>query len=357
MAGQAGAIATGPSGSAGALGVSGSAGSSGSPSAGSSGSAGSPAASPDNAGSPGSAGSSGSAGSGSPEDGGINAAPPSAIFDSHTHFFDPSRPIPSGRSTPVPWPPKGDVLYRTTLPAEYVALAKPLGITRTVTIEASAWLEDNQWLLNLAAMNPVITGFVGNLSALLGTADFGDALGALATNPLVRGIRVSPAQLSAANMPNFALLAQKGLMIDVLGSPSDLMTVSAFAKSLPSLRIVIDHVANVKIDGKAPPSNWVSGMTAVAGQPNVYCKVSGLVEGSGMRGAAPTDVTFYRPTLDVLWQAFGEDRLVFASNWPVSSPYAPLSTVLGIVQAYFADKGAPASDKFFAANAKVAYGL
>ena len=153
------------------------------------------------------------------------------------------------------------------------------------------------------------------------------------------------------------MLAQMGLMIDVLGSPGDLMTVSAFAKSLPSLRIVIDHMANVQINGNAPPSDWVSGMTAAASQPNVYCKISGLVEGSGMLGKAPTDVAFYRPTLDLLWQVFGEDRLVFASNWPVSSPYAPLSTVLGIVQAYFADKGATANDKCFAKNAKVAYGL
>jgi L-fuconolactonase len=281
----------------------------------------------------------------------------SSILDAHTHFFDPSRPIPSGRSMSVPWPPVGDVLYRTTLPSEYVALAQPLGIAKTVTIEASAWLEDNQWVLNVAAMNPVITGFVGNLSEVLGAAGFSAALSSLAGNPLVRGIRVSPAQLSNANMADFALLAQMGLMIDVLGSPGDLMTVSAFAKSLPSLRIVIDHMANVQINGSAPPSNWVSGMSAAASQPNVYCKVSGLVEGSGMLGQAPTDVAFYRPTLDVLWQAFGEDRLVFASNWPVSSPYAPLSTVLGIVQAYFADKGAAANDKCFAKNAKAAYGL
>jgi L-fuconolactonase len=206
-------------------------------------------------------------------------------------------------------------------------------------------------------MNPVITGFVGNLSEVLGTASFSAALATLAGNPLLRGIRVSPAQLTSANMANFAMLAQMGLMIDVLGWPEDLMTVSAFAQSLPSLRIVIDHVANVNIDGQGPPSDWVSGMSAVASQPNVYCKVSGLVEGTGLLGQAPADVAFYRPTLDLLWQVFGENRLVFGSNWPVSSPYAPLSTVLNIVQAYFADKGAAANDKYFAKNAKVAYGL
>ena len=292
-------------------------------------------------------------------DGGAGGAggPNSEILDTHVHFFDPARPIPSGRSSPVPWPSTESELYRTTLPPEYVALAQPLGITRMVVVEASPWLEDNQWVLGLAGENAAITGFVGNLSAVIGTADFGAALSTLAANPLLRGIRVSPTQLTSANQTGFALLAQKGLMVDVLGRPTDLPTIAAFAQALPSLRIVIDHCANVAVDGRAPPTNWVAGIAAAAAQPNVYCKASGLVEGTGMLGRAPADVAFYRPTLDVLWQAYGENRLIFASNWPVSAPYASLSTVLGIVRAYFDEKGTLASQKFLATNAKSAYAL
>src|SRR3954466_9628238 len=69
-----------------------------------------------------------------------------AIVDTHTHFYDPRRP--GG----VPWPPESDkLLYRPVLPADYLALARPLGIVGTVVVEASPRVADNDWLLELAA--------------------------------------------------------------------------------------------------------------------------------------------------------------------------------------------------------------
>ena len=79
------------------------------------------------------------------------AAPSSSIcvVDTHTHFYDPSRP------QGVPWPPKSETtLYRTVLPAEFQKLAEPQGVKGTVVVEASAWVEDNQWVLDLAANDP-----------------------------------------------------------------------------------------------------------------------------------------------------------------------------------------------------------
>jgi L-fuconolactonase len=302
---------------------------------------------------------------GAPDDAALSPTPDAfieagvaAVIDCHTHFFDPTRANPSGRSAPVPWPDPGSVLYRRTMPADYQPLATPLGITGTVVIEASPWLEDNQWILDLAATAPAIVGFVGNLSEVMGKAGFDAALARFAENPLFRGIRVSPGALVAANTSNFVALADKGLMIDVNGSPADLPAIAAFASKVPKLRIVIDHVGGVHIDGKAPPAAWVSGMQAAAAQPNVYCKVSYLAEGTGAtQGDAPSDVAFYRPVLDALWAAFGQDRLVFGSNWPVSAPAAPLSTVVSIVKTYFMEKGRDAADKYFYRNGKAAYGF
>src|SRR4051812_33076628 len=183
-----------------------------------------------------------------------------AVIDCHTHFFDPTRMIPSGRSMSVPWPPPASVLYRRTLPPDYETLATPLGISGTVVIEASPWLEDNQWILDLAATSPAIVAFVGNLSEVMGKAGFDAALARFAANPLFRGIRVGPGALVAANMSNFVALGDQGLMIDVLCSPGDLQAIAAFAAKMPKVRIVVDHVGGLQIDGKAPPSTWVSGM-------------------------------------------------------------------------------------------------
>ena len=80
------------------------------------------------------------------------------IIDTHTHFYDPTRP------QGVPWPSKDDaVLYRPILPAEFNELARPHGVTGTVVVEASPWVEDNQWVLELAAREKSILGVVGRL--------------------------------------------------------------------------------------------------------------------------------------------------------------------------------------------------
>jgi hypothetical protein len=115
----------------------------------------------------------------------------SAIIDTHVHFFDPARPVPSGRPSSVPWPDPSDVLYRTTLPADYLALAKPLGISSAIVIEASWWLEDNQWILDLIEGNPAFAGLVGNLSEVLGMPTFDDTLTKLAGNWIVFGASAS----------------------------------------------------------------------------------------------------------------------------------------------------------------------
>jgi L-fuconolactonase len=85
-------------------------------------------------------------------------------------------------------------------------------------------------------------------------------------------------------------------------------------------------------------------------------KVSGLVEGTGRTdGTAPATSALYRPTLDAIWERFGEERLIFGSNWPVSSRFAPYATVIGIVKDYFHRKGPAATRKYFWDNAARVY--
>jgi L-fuconolactonase len=99
-------------------------------------------------------------------------------------------------------------------------------------------------------------------------------------------------------------------------------------------------------------------MSKLAERPNIYMKVSGLVEGTGRRtGDAPAKRSLYRPVLDTLWETFGPERLIYASNWPVSERFAPLSTVEQIALDYFSSKGQAALDQVFWKNAQKAYGL
>jgi predicted TIM-barrel fold metal-dependent hydrolase len=278
---------------------------------------------------------------------------PGAI-DAHTHFYDPTRP------QGVPWPPKDDsVLYRPVLPDEFKTLTRGQHVAGTIVIEASSWLEDNQWLLDLAAKEPFITGVVGRLD----TADeqFATHLRRFAKDDLFRGIRINHDELKVgldrpAQLERISLLAKEDRQLDVNGGPEMPADVARLARAIPDLRIVVNHAANLTIDGKQPPEGWLKGMRAAAAGERVFCKVSALVEGTRKTdGDAPADLDFYRPVLDALWNVFGEDRLIYGSNWPVSERAAPYATVYRIVRSYFREKGVRPLEKYLRTNAVRAY--
>jgi predicted TIM-barrel fold metal-dependent hydrolase len=251
------------------------------------------------------------------------------------------------------------LLYRTVLPKDYRALPVPRPVTGTVVVEASPWLEDNQWVLDLAAREPFIVGLVGNLP--VGTKAFAGHLKRFAANRLFQGIRIRDRKLEGtlddpAFISDLKLLADHDLSLDLVGSMEILGYADRLAKVLPNLRIIIDHLAGVAVDGKAPPADWVRQMKALVQRKNVYCKLSGLVEGTGRSdSSAPGDVEFYRPLLDAMRGMFGPERLIYASNWPVSELFAPLATVQGIVEDYFRSYGRRANEHVFSRSAKAAY--
>jgi predicted TIM-barrel fold metal-dependent hydrolase len=157
-------------------------------------------------------------------------------------------------------------------------------------------------------------------------------------------------------MADVKRLVAHDLSLDLLGGVEMLSSVAELAKALPELRIVIDHLAGLRIDGQAPPADWRQAMKSVSAHANVYCKVSGLVEGAGRQdNLSPGTVDFYRPVLDTIWELFGEDWLVYGSNWPVSERFAALEVVQGIVGDYFRDKGPQALAKVFGQNAQAVY--
>jgi L-fuconolactonase len=278
------------------------------------------------------------------------------IIDAHIHFYDPTRP------EGVPWPSKNDkLLYRTVLPGDFLVVAGPVGVTRTIVVEASPWLEDNQWLLDLAVKEKSIVGVVGRLFP--GIKNFATHLKRFSKNPRFRGIRILKDELeNGLARPDYVndlkLLGEHYLTLDVNGGPDMPAVVARLARQVPSLRIVINHAANLRIDGKAVPESWLKGMKEAAANKNVYCKVSALVEGALPRdGKTPADANFYRPVLDSLWETFGADRVIYGSNWPVSGTRANYATVFGIVQEYLRAKEKDSSQRFWAANARKAYGI
>src|SRR5262249_17072622 len=192
------------------------------------------------------------------------------LIDTHTHFYDPTRP------QGVPWPPKDDkLLFRRVLPEHFKTLTRPHGVTGTVVVEASPLVEDNQWLLDLAKDEPFLAGIVGHLSP--SDDGFPRQLGRFAKNKLFRGIRIGAAELKKGlDQPRFVenlkRLADQDLALDVIGGPDMLAEIVRLAARLTGLRIVINHVAGVPIDGKAVPRGWLVALRAAAKPANVFCK-------------------------------------------------------------------------------------
>ena len=286
---------------------------------------------------------------------GAATPPASRIVDTHTHFYDPTR------KEGVPWPGKGTQLYRTVLPKDWLAVSSPLGVRETVVVEASKLLEDNAWILELAAVEKSIVGFVGHLSPL--EADFAKHLKRFAANPIFRGIRISGAELSenldkAEFRSGVVLMADMGLQLDVNGPASGHLPAARLAAAVPALRMVINHVGGAG-DAAHLSDEWRAGMAALGKQKNVFCKVSALMEqtreAAKQWGKAPHDTAYYAPILDHCWECFGEDRLVYGSDWPVAERGGTYADQFHIVSEYFAAKGRDACEKYFWKNSREAY--
>jgi len=276
------------------------------------------------------------------------------IIDTHTHFGKPSEP--------------NELLHRTALPDIYMPLASGEGVTGTIVVEARRGLDEIQWLLDMAEENPFIVGIVGDID--LGSEDFGDALGRFVGSPTFLGVRLHDAccygstRLLDANsttessklLRNAGNLAANDLELDVHMSHESIDGLIRVVKCLPDLRVVINHIAegNKPLSEEKANPRWAEAMYRVAESSSVYCKVSGLVQMT-RTVPAPQGVDYYRPTLDVLWEAFGEDRLVYGSNWPQIEAVSDFGTAHQIVASYFGEKGDEASQKFFWKNAKAVY--
>ncbi|MCB1077961.1 MAG: amidohydrolase family protein [Verrucomicrobiae bacterium] len=275
------------------------------------------------------------------------------IIDCHTHFYDPTRP------EGVPWPAKNTPLYRRVLPDDWMAVAGPHGVTETVVVEASPWVEDNQFLLDLAAKDKRLLGIIGNLDPT--APDFAANAKRFAANPLYRGIRISSAKAAepaneAAYQAGLKVLADAGLVLDINGGPLTPGIAAKLAVRHPDLTIIVNHCGNPGDAARPLSEDWKAGVKAAGACPNVFCKVSALVEGvKGEPGKAPADPDYYLPILTPLWEAFGPDRLVYGSNWPVSDRGAPYGTVIDIVKAYFGGKGPEVAEKYFWKNSATAY--
>src|SRR4030095_13663877 len=140
---------------------------------------------------------------------------------------------------------------------------------------------------------------------------------------------------------------------DILIYPKQLPAALELVAALPEQRFVIDHLAKPEIRTNSSTA-WARYMRTIAQNPNVFCKISGLVTEADWREWKCAD---FKPYLDVVFEAFGTERLMFGSDWPVCLLAASYRQVKEIVEEYLRDSAVREKSKIFGENAIRFYGL
>jgi L-fuconolactonase len=274
--------------------------------------------------------------------------PPLPIIDCHIHLFDQTRP----QGAPYTG---GGRNKEPALPARYRKLASPLGIVGAIEIEASPWIEDNLWVLEVEQSDSMMLGMIGNLQP--DKPEFAEYLDRYRKNQLFLGIRYGNLWgydliRQAANpvfLEGLKLLAQAGLTMDTANPRPDLIeAVLRVSNRVPNLRIVLDHLPNMRLDAAVE-----ANLKELARHPTVYVKLSQMLQVTG--GKPVTDAAVYKPNLDRLFEIFGEDKLIFGSDWPNAEAVDNLPAIVAIVKDYFRLKGQAAAEKYFWKNSQAAY--
>lgn len=283
-------------------------------------------------------------------------APIKHMIDTHIHFYDPRLDIP------MTWPPTDDkVLYKPHLPKEYGPIAKASGVTGVVIVEANATVRANYWMLDLVKADPFYVGLVGRVD--MPQDSFGETLAAIAKDKRLVGIRprvlAEGSFTDPAVLENLRELARQNLTMDYLtnsGGIEGLKVIETVAREVPELTIVVNHCLGYDFDGKPASKQWVRAVKRLAKNKNVYCKISGLYQRS-VPQPAPQDIKHFKPVLEVLWDQFGSERLIYGSNWPVTKRTDDYASFVRLVDQFISPKGQQARENYYWKNAATAYRL
>ena len=214
-------------------------------------------------------------------------------------------------------------------------------------------MEETRWLLELAAVSPFILGVVGWVD--LQSPQVRSQLESVAGNPKLVGVRhVVQGEpddrfpLRPEFLRGVSILEEFDLAYDILIYTKHLPVAAEFVQRFPRHRFVLDHMAKPPIKS-ASLHPWTEGIQKLAAFPNVYCKLSGLVTEADWDQWAPEHMA---PYLDVAFEAFGPQRLMIGSDWPVCTVAASYGRAMGVVKDYIGCLSTEAREAVLGGNAQ-----
>jgi predicted TIM-barrel fold metal-dependent hydrolase len=235
----------------------------------------------------------------------------------------------------------------------------PLGIVGAIKVEASPWVEDNLWVLEVAERDTIIVGVIGNLEP--DKPGFAEMLDRYHKNRLFRGIRygnlwgrdITKQADNPAFIEGLKLLQQGDLVLDTANPRVDLLqAVVKLTDIIPDLRVVLDHLPSLEPNAETQNA-YDEALDHLRQRPQVFVKLSAVIH--RVNGQVSTELTPYRDRLEQLIGTFGEDRILFGSDWPNSDGVTPLDKVVGVVREFFQTQPKEVAEKYFWKNSLAAY--
>ncbi|OMP80937.1 MULTISPECIES: amidohydrolase [unclassified Chitinophaga] len=274
------------------------------------------------------------------------------VIDAHQHFWQ-YHPVKDAWITD-----DMKVIQQDFLPQHLLPVLAQNNVDGCVAVQADQSEVETDFLLGLAAGHDFIKGIVGWID--LRDADLENRLAHYSQFPMLKGFRhivqgePDPAFIIREDFcRGIHLLSKYNFTYDILVYPVQLPAVATFVQKFPDHRLVIDHLAKPYIK-TGDVESWAQQMRAIAQYPHVYCKLSGMVTEADWSNWEPAHFT---PFLEVCLEAFGADRLLFGSDWPVCQLAGSYTQVKGIVTDYISHLSATEQAKIMGGNAIAFYGL
>jgi L-fuconolactonase len=277
------------------------------------------------------------------------------IIDAHHHVWDPATRDHGWLADPALAPVRRPFAVPDLAPAAAAA-----GVGATVLVQVLPSVAETAEFLAVAAAEPLVAGVVGWVD--LTAPDVADTIAALRDGPgggALAGIRhlvqgeENPAWLNRPDVVRgLRAVADAGLAYDLLTLPHQLPAAIDVARALPGLTFVLDHLSKPPVaSGALEP--WATRVRALAAAPNVVAKLSGLVS----EARPDWTVADLRPYAEVALEAFGPDRVMFGSDWPVCLAAATYDQVFAAAAELTAGLSETERDAVFAGTARRAYRL
>ncbi len=273
-------------------------------------------------------------------------------IDAHQHFWNYDAVRDSWINEDM------QAIRRDFLPSDLQPILLAHQMDGCVAVQADQSLDENTFLLELAEKNDFIKGIVGWVD--FEAADLPRQLDLYSKEPLIKGFRhvlqgepQRDYMLRPAFMQGISQLKAYDFTYDILIFPDQLAFAYEFAKTFPQTKLVIDHIAKPNI-GQGEMETWQLQIKHIATLENVSCKLSGMITEANWHQWEPAMI---HPYMEVVLEAFGAERIMFGSDWPVCLVAGSYGKVIGLVEDYIQTLSANEQAAIMGGNAARFYRL